>query len=77
MRNAEVKQIRVADNNALIGLLAKARLEEKKDQHLAFSIRLAALSIHAQQKEYSAVEIIELLRKEAERFEHSAQEIIA
>ncbi|WP_374191021.1 DUF2732 family protein [Candidatus Symbiopectobacterium sp. 'North America'] len=33
--------------------------------------------MHAQQKEYSAVEIIELLRKEAERFEHSAQEIIA
>ncbi|WP_374191020.1 DUF2732 family protein [Candidatus Symbiopectobacterium sp. 'North America'] len=36
MRNAEVKQMRVADNNALVGLLAKARQEEKKDQHLAF-----------------------------------------
>lgn len=50
MRNAEVKQMRVADNNALVGLLAKACQEEKKDQHLAFSIRLATLSIHAQQK---------------------------
>lgn len=77
MRNAEVKPMRVADNNALVGLLTKARLEEKKDQHLAFSIRLVTLSIHAQQKEYSAVEIIELLRKEAERFENSAREIIA
>ncbi len=77
MRNAEVKQMRVADNNALVGLLTKARLEEKKDQHLAFSVRLATLSIHAQQKEYSAVEIIELLRQESERFENSAREIIA
>ncbi|WP_440866200.1 DUF2732 family protein [Symbiopectobacterium purcellii] len=77
MRNAEVKPMRVADNNALVGLLTKARLEEKKDQHLAFSVRLATLSIHAQKKEYSSVEIIELLRKESERFENSAREIIA
>ncbi|WP_440863379.1 DUF2732 family protein [Symbiopectobacterium purcellii] len=77
MRNAEVKPMRGADNNALVSLLTEARLEEKKDQHLAFSIRLAALSIHAQQKEYSAVEVIELLRKESERFENSAREIIA
>ncbi|MEI7340804.1 DUF2732 family protein [Pectobacterium brasiliense] len=77
MRNAEVREIKVDLNEALIELLKKARLEEKKDQHLAFSLRLDALSIHAQKKELSTAEVIELLRKEAERFEHSSQEIIA
>ncbi|MBN3207520.1 DUF2732 domain-containing protein [Pectobacterium brasiliense] len=76
MRNAEVRTMQVAGNNALVEVLKKARLEEKKDQHLAFSLRLAALSIHAQKKELSTAEVIELLRKEAERFEHSSQEII-
>ncbi|MFJ5443563.1 MULTISPECIES: DUF2732 family protein [Pectobacterium] len=77
MRNADVRTIKVELNEVLTELLKKARMDEKKDQHLAFSLRLAALSIHAQQKEYSAAEVIELLRKEAERFEHSSQEIIA
>ncbi|MFP9228937.1 DUF2732 domain-containing protein [Pectobacterium cacticida] len=76
MKNTECRAMQVAGNDALVELLKKARLEEKKDQHLGFSLRLAALSIHAQQKGYSAVEIIELLRKEADRFEHSSQEII-
>ena len=77
MRNAEVKTMQVAGSDALVELLKKARLEEKKDQHLGFSLRLAALSIHAQKNEFSTAEVIELLRKEAERFEHSSQELIA
>lgn len=76
MRNAEVREIKVDFNEALIELLKKARLEEKKDQHWSFAQRLAALALHAQQKGYSAVEVIELMRKESERFEHSSQEII-
>ncbi|AIA71448.1 DUF2732 family protein [Pectobacterium atrosepticum] len=76
MRNSERKAMQVAGNDALVELLKKARQEEKKDQHLGFSLRLAALSIHAQQKEFSTAEVIELLRKEAERFEHSSHEII-
>ncbi|MBA0204398.1 DUF2732 family protein [Pectobacterium aroidearum] len=76
MRNAEVRTMQVAGNEALIELLKKARLEEKKDQHWSFAQRLAALALHAQQKGYSAVEAIELMRKEAEQFEHSSQEII-
>ncbi|MEC5343380.1 DUF2732 family protein [Brenneria populi] len=75
MRNAEVKQMG-ADYNALVDLLKKARMSEKKDQHFSFSVRLDALSIHAQKNELSAAEIIELLRAEAGRFESSAQEII-
>lgn len=77
MKNAEIKTMQVAGSEALVSLLGKAHLEEKKDQHWAFSQRLAALALHAQQKEFSAAEVIELLRKEAERFEHSSQEIIA
>ncbi|WP_233971714.1 DUF2732 domain-containing protein [Pectobacterium versatile] len=78
MRNAEVKAMQVAgsDVDVLVSLLGKARLEEKKSQHWEFSQRLAALALYAQQKGYSAVEVIELMRKEAERFENSSQEII-
>ncbi|EHD23621.1 MULTISPECIES: DUF2732 family protein [Brenneria] len=76
MRNAQVRKMSTAGNEALTELLKKAKLEEKKDQHFGFSVRLDALSIHAQNKGLSATEIIELLRAEAGRFESSAQEII-
>ncbi|MEQ9872120.1 DUF2732 family protein [Pectobacterium odoriferum] len=79
MRNIETRRTTstVADNGALLELMRNARLDEKKDQHFSFALRLSALTVHFQQKEYSAPEIIELLRKEVDRFEHSAQEIIA
>ncbi|ATO31561.1 MULTISPECIES: DUF2732 family protein [Dickeya] len=73
MKNAEVKTMTVAADGALIELLNKARLEERKDQHLSFSLRLAALAIRAQQRDLSAAELVELMRQESERFEHSAQ----
>ncbi|QDX29612.1 DUF2732 family protein [Dickeya poaceiphila] len=73
MKNAEVTHITVAADGALAELLKKARLEERKDQHLSFSVRLAALAIHAQQKSLSAAEVVELMRQESERFEHSVQ----
>ncbi|MDY4387741.1 DUF2732 family protein [Pectobacterium aroidearum] len=77
MRNIQTPSTnRVAGNSALLELMRNARLEEKKDQHFSFAMRLAGLAIHFQQKECSATEIIELLRKEAERFEHSAQELV-
>ncbi|MEH0833294.1 DUF2732 family protein [Pectobacterium cacticida] len=76
MRNIETRRTNVvAENAGLLELMRNARLDEKKDQHFSFALRLSALAIHFQQKGYSAVEIIELLRKEAERFEHSAQEL--
>ncbi|KFF72097.1 hypothetical protein IW01_05620 [Pectobacterium brasiliense] len=76
MRNLQTRRTNVvADNGALLELMRNARLEEKKDQHFSFAMRLSALTVHFQQKGYSATEIIELLRKEAERFEHSAQEL--
>lgn len=76
MRNIETRRTNVvAENGALLELMRNARLEEKKDQHFSFAMRLSTLTVHFQQKGYSATEIIELLRKEAERFEHSAQEL--
>lgn len=74
MQNIENKKM-VAAADAVLALLNKARAEQKKDQSLAVSIRLEAIAIHAQSSEMSAVEIIELLRQEAGRFEAAAQEL--
>ncbi|MEI7187318.1 DUF2732 family protein [Dickeya dianthicola] len=73
MKNAEVKTMSVANDGTLVELLKKARLEERKDQHFSFSLRLAALAVRAQQRDLSAAEVVELIRQESERFEHSAQ----
>lgn len=74
MRNIETRNFK-ADDDALSAMLSKAKIEQRSDDALSVSIRLAALAIHARQKEMTAVEIIELLDKEAERFENQAQEL--
>ncbi|WKA63676.1 DUF2732 family protein [Pectobacterium aroidearum] len=76
MRNIETHSAnQVVDNGALLELMRNARLDEKKNQHFSFALRLASLIVFFQKKELSATEIIELLRKEVDRFEHSAQEL--
>lgn len=74
MRNIETRNFK-ADEDALAVLLSKAKTEQRSDDALSVSIRLAALAIHSRKNEMSAAEIIELLDKEAERFEHQAQEL--
>ena len=74
MRNIQTRNYK-ADDDALRAMLNKAKTEQRSDDALSVSIRLAALAIQARQKEMSAVEIIELLDKEAERFENQAQEL--
>lgn len=74
MRNIQTRNFN-ADEGALAALLSKAKTEQRSDDALSVSIRLASLAIHARQKEMSAAEIIELLDKEAERFENQAQEL--
>jgi hypothetical protein len=74
MRNIQTRNF-IADEDSLSAMLNKAKTEQRSDDALSVSIRLAALAIHARQKEMSAVEIIELLDKEAERFENQAQEM--
>jgi len=74
MRNIETRNFK-ADEDALAVLLSKAKTEQRSDDALSVSIRLAALVIHARKNEMSAAEIIELLDKEAERFENQAQEL--
>jgi len=74
MRNIQTHNFK-ADDDALSAMLSKAKTEQRSDDALSVSIRLAALAIHARQKEMSAVDIIELLDTEAERFENQAQEL--
>lgn len=74
MNNIENKKMVAADDAVLL-LLNKARNEQRKDGALSASIRLEAIAIHAQRSELSAVEIIELLRQEAGRFEAVSQEL--
>ncbi|KAF6661648.1 DUF2732 domain-containing protein [Pantoea sp. EKM101V] len=74
MRNIQTRNFK-ADEDALAALLSKAKNEQRSDDALSVSIRLAALAIHIRQQEMSAAEIIELLDKEAERFENQAQEM--
>ncbi|KGT95274.1 hypothetical protein NG99_04445 [Erwinia typographi] len=74
MRNIETRKYQ-ADADALNSLLSKAKSEQRRDDALAVSIRIAALAIHARKNEMSATEIIELLDKEASRFETQAQEL--
>ncbi|GME39224.1 MULTISPECIES: DUF2732 family protein [unclassified Pantoea] len=74
MRNIQTRNFK-ADEDALNALLSKAKTEQRSDDALSVSIRLAALAIHARKQEMSAAEIIELLDKEAERFENQAKEL--
>ncbi|MCA7001667.1 DUF2732 family protein [Dickeya solani] len=74
MRNIETRTFKTASDN-MLPLLTAARLDERADQLFSMSVRLEALAIHAQQHDMTAVEIIELMRKEAARFEHSSQEL--
>lgn len=74
MRNIQTRNYK-ADDEALSAMLNKAKTEQRSDDALSVSIRLSALAIHARQQELSAVEIIELLDKEAGRFENQAQEL--
>lgn len=74
MRNIQTRNFK-ADDDALNALLSKAKTEQRSDDAVSVSIRLAALAIYALKNEMSAAEIIELLDKESERFENQAQEL--
>lgn len=74
MRNIETRQM-TTDASGMLPLLTQARQDERANQLFSVSMRLAALAIHAQKKELTAVEIIELMREEAARFERSSQEL--
>lgn len=74
MRNIETRNFE-ADADALKAMLSKAKTEQRSDDALAVSVRLAALAIHARNQEMSAAEIIELLDKESVRFENQSREL--
>lgn len=74
MRNIETRNFE-ADAEVLNAMLSKAKSEQRSDDALAVSVRLAALAIHARNKEMSAAEIIALLDKESARFENQSREL--
>ncbi|WJV64599.1 DUF2732 family protein [Pectobacteriaceae bacterium CE70] len=74
MRNIETRKTDISAKGSL-PLLNQARMDERSDQHFSVSIRLEALAIHIQKNGLSGKEAAELLRKEAVRFERSAQEL--
>jgi len=74
MRNIQNRKFE-ADADALNAMLSKAKKEQRSDDALAVSIHIAALAIHARKREMSASEIIELLDREAERYENQAREL--
>lgn len=74
MRNTQTRSFK-ADDEALNSMLSKAKKEQRSDDALATSIHIAALAIHARGKEMTATEIIELLEREAERYENQAREL--
>lgn len=75
MRNLEVKHMVIGSDFNTEALLNAARNEERKGKALAVSIRLEALAIHITRQEMSGIEAAELLRQEAQRFEHESQEL--
>lgn len=74
MRNAETRNFE-AESDALAVMLTAAKNEERKDRALAVSIRLEALAVHISNKDLSAKEAAELLRREATRYENESQEL--
>ncbi|MBP2166991.1 hypothetical protein J2125_000183 [Erwinia toletana] len=74
MRNVEVKQMVIGADFNTETLLNAARNDERKNKALAVSIRMEALAIFITRTEMSGADAAELLRQEAQRFEHEALE---
>jgi len=64
-----------ADTEALVAIITKARIEERKDRALAVSGRLVELALHVHQQELSGLEAANLIRREAERYQNESQEL--
>ncbi|GKX44550.1 DUF2732 family protein [Pectobacterium carotovorum] len=68
---------RKAESEGVQLMLSQARNEAKADAHVSFSCRLNDLATHVSIHELSNLEIIELLRQEADTFYHSRLDIQA
>lgn len=64
-----------AESDPLMAVIDIAKKEERKARAAAVSIRLEAIAIHITNKRMSCVEIAELLRNEAARYENESQEL--
>lgn len=74
MRNIETHNFDT-DVEALAALMTKARMEERRERAAVTSDRLVELAVHIQQQGLNSVEAAELIRREAERYQHEVQEL--
>lgn len=71
----ELPKMFEAETDPLMAVIDIAKREERKGRALAVSIRLEALAIHITKEGMSGIEAVELLRREATRFENESQEL--
>lgn len=74
MRNIEKRNFEI-NQAALVSMLKKAKVEERKDRAMDASIRMESLAVHILNEGMSGTEAAELLRREAARYEHESQEL--
>ena len=74
MNNTEARTFE-ADQQALEMLFAKARNEQRREDAYLISHHLSSLSADIRKKEMSATEIVDLLEKEAARFENQSYDL--
>jgi len=71
----ELPKMFVAETDPLMAVIDIAKREERRGRALAVSIRLEALATHITNKDLNSVEVAELLRREATRYENESQEL--
>lgn len=74
MRNIEKRNFEI-NQTALVSMLNKAKVEERKDRAIDASIRMESLAVHILNEGMSGIEAAELLRREAARYENESQEL--
>lgn len=74
MQNIEKRNFEI-NQTALVSLLNKAKVEERKDRAMDASIRMESLAFHILNEGMSGIEAAELLRREAARYENESQEL--
>lgn len=71
----ELPKMFIAESDPLMAVIDIAKKEERKARAVAVSIRLEALAVHIANKRMSYVEVAELLRGEAVRYENESMEL--
>lgn len=65
----------ITESDPLLAVIDIAKKEERKARAAAVSIRLEALAVHIANKRMTCLEVAELLRGEAARYENESMEL--